>query len=336
MAQRKVMICGDLAWAHEECKQLFDGLAEVVRMDSQTRDDFLAGLKPGGKYAGTVGIYRHNTSADRIGVFDKPIVAALSEAGVKWVAHNGAGYDQIDVLECRAKGITVSNTPGAVDDATATTALFLLVSCLRHFSHAERSLRAGQWKTPLSAGKTHDLTGRTLGILGLGGIGLRLAHLVHAFPMEIVYHSRRPNPDAPSWCRYVERLGDFWGACDVLSVHVPLRPETVHLVGEKEIRKMRRGSIIINTARGKVIDEEAMIRALEDGHLSSVGLDVYPDEPNVNPRLLEFPQNALLPHMGTENQDSQRKMEVRALTNVRDFLVQGAGKDVVPEMVSKL
>jgi len=99
---------------------------------------------------------------------------------------------------------------------------------------------------------------------------------------------------------------------------------------------MKRGSVIVNTARGKVIDEEAMIRALDDGHLGAVGLDVYPDEPSVNPRLLTFPQNALLPHMGTENQDAQRTMEVRALTNLRDFLVDGKGKDVIPELRSKL
>ncbi|KAH7906805.1 D-isomer specific 2-hydroxyacid dehydrogenase [Hygrophoropsis aurantiaca] len=332
----RIMICGNLVWAHEDAQQLFNGIADLVVMDSKTRADFLANLKSGGKYEGTVGIYRHNTSADRIGVFDKEIVAALVPAGVKWIAHNGAGYDQIDVLECKAKGINVSNTPGAVDDATATTALYLIISCLRHFSRAERSLRALTWKTPISAGATHDVTGRTLGVLGLGGIGLRLAHLVHAFPMEVVYYSRHRNPDAPEWCRYIENLDDFYKATDVLSVHVPLREETVHIVGEKEIRKLKKGSIIVNTARGKVIDEDAMIRALEDGHLSSVGLDVYPNEPSVNPRLLDFPQNALLPHMGTENQDSQRKMEVRALTNLRDFLKEGKGKDLIPEMKSKL
>lgn len=268
-------------------------------MDSTNRADFLAGLKPGGKYDGTVGIYRHNTSAERIGVFDKEIINALAATGtVKWIAHNGAGYDQIDVLECAAKGeyragplpryrnffasltfprltlsrpltgINVSNTPGAVDDATATTALYLIISCLRHFSKGERSLHAGTWKTPLSSGDTHDLTGRTLGVLGLGGIGLRLAHLVHAFPMRVIYYSRNKVVDAPDWCEYVGSMEELYKQSDVLSVHVPLRDETVHLVGEKQIRAMKRGSIIVNTARGKVIDEEAMIRALEDGHVS--------------------------------------------------------------------
>jgi lactate dehydrogenase-like 2-hydroxyacid dehydrogenase len=168
--------------------------------------------------------------------------------------------------------------------------------------------------------------------------------------MRIVYHSRSKNENAPEWCEYYEKMEDMLKEIDVLSVHVPLRSDTEGLVGEKEIRTLKKGSIIVNTARGKVIDEEAIIRALEDGHvhcftlfhelqcidyslqLSSVGLDVYPDEPNVNPRLLEFPQLTLLPHMGTENQDSQKKMEIRALTNLRDYLTKGKGTDLIPEM----
>lgn len=335
--QPRILICGNLVWAHEEARQFFDGLADLVVMDSPNRADFLVGLTSGGKYDQIVGIYRHNTSADRIGVFDEEIIDALAETGtVKWIAHNGAGYDQIDVSRCANKGISVSNTPGAVDDATATTALYLVISCLRNYAWAEQSLRQGTFKSGLDPGRAHDVTGRTLGILGLGGIGLRLAHLVHAFPMRVVYYSRNKSANAPEWCEYIDNLEGLCRESDVLSLHVPLRNETVHLVGEKEIRTMKKGSIIVNTARGKVIDEEAMIRALEDGHLSSVGLDVYPNEPLVNPRLLEFPQNVLLPHMGTENQDSQRHMEVRALTNLRDFLRDGQGNDLIPELRSKL
>ena len=171
-------------------------------------------------------------------------------------------------------GITVSHTPGAVDEATATTALYLILSTLRHFSTAERSLRAGTWKTPISSGATHDLSTRTLGILGLGGIGLCLANFAHAFPMRVVYYSRHRVPDAPAWCVYVESVEALCQASDVLSVHVPLRDETVHLVGEREIRGMKHGSILVNTARGKVVDEEAMIRALEDGHVRLLPLFV--------------------------------------------------------------
>ena len=164
-------------------------------------------------------------------------------------------------------GIYLSNTPGAVDDATATTALYLLLGAIRQYSIAERSLRALEWKPAGLAAKTHDLTGRTLAILGLGGIGLRLAELVHAFPMRIIYHSRHQVTNAPEYCEYFANVEEMLAQTDVLSVHVPLREETVHLVGEKWIRALKPGAIIVNTARGKVIDEEAMIRALEDGHV---------------------------------------------------------------------
>ncbi|KAF8178586.1 hypothetical protein K438DRAFT_1266375 [Mycena galopus ATCC 62051] len=327
----RILICGKIVWADEDVKQLLGPIADVIYIDSPTRADFLQGFKPKGKYHDVVGIFRDNSSAEHIGFFDKEIVEGFSPS-VKWIAHNGAGYDQIDVLACKAKGITVSNTPGAVDDASATTALYLLISTLRQFAISERSLRDGKFKPPGLSAKTHDLTGHTLAILGLGGIGLRLAELAHAFPMRIIYHSRNKVAHAPAWCEYFVNVDDLLAEADVLSVHVPLRAETVGLVGEEMIRKLKRGAIIINTARGKVIDEDAMIRALEDGHLASVGLDVYPNEPEVNPRLLEFPNITLLPHMGTETQDSQRKMEVRALTNLKDFLTSGKGKDVVIEM----
>jgi len=116
---------------------------------------------------------------------------------------------------------------------------------------------------------THDITGKTLAILGLGGIGLRLAELVQSFPMRIVYHNRNKVANAPSYCEYFPNVEEMLAQADVLSIHVPLRKETEGLVGEKWIRALKRGAIIINTARGKIMDEEALIRALEDGHVSS-------------------------------------------------------------------
>lgn len=285
---------------------------------------------------------------------------ALRRVSIPLVSPLVLGARERILPDAISPGIRLSNTPGAVDDATATTALYLLISTLRQYSIAERSLRALKWKPEGLNTITHDITGRTLAILGLGGIGLRLAELVQSFPMRVIYHSRHRHPAAPSFCEYFENVEEMLAQADVLSVHVPLRPDTVGLVGEKWIRALKPRSVLINTARGKVIDEEALIRALEDGHvridlflvlglllralwdldcadnalllqLAAAGLDVFPNEPEVNPRLLEFPQVTLLPHMGTENQDSQRKMEVRALANLRDFLTIGRGKDLVPE-----
>lgn len=248
-----------------------------------------------------------------------------------------------------AAGIQVSNTPGAVDDATATTALYLVISAVRQYSVAERNVRAGKWKSGLIPAR--DPSTLTLAIFGMGGIGFRLAELARAFPMRILYHSRNPRADAPEWAEYFprERLNEMLAQTDVLSVHAPLKKETEGLVGEKEFRALKKGAIVVNTARGKVIDEAALIRAIKDGHvrttfswpladldtllqLGGAGLDVFPDEPHVNPELFELPTVTLLPHMGTETRDSQRKMEVRALQNLKDFFTSGSGKDLVPEL----
>lgn len=155
------------------------------------------------------------------------------------------------------------------NDATAVTALYLIISALRRFSVAERQLRAGEFEASRVTQGRRDPTVRTLAVLGMGGIGLRLAELVHAFPMRVVYHNRRPFAGAPERCEYygADRLDEMLGMADVLSVHVPLRKETEGLVNETMIRKLKKGAILINTARGKVVDEEAMLRALEDGHV---------------------------------------------------------------------
>lgn len=143
--------------------------------------------------------------------------------------------------------------------------MYLLISAVRQYSIAERNVREGKWKSGLAP--SHDPSAFTLGILGLGGIGLRLAHLAHGFPMRVIYHSRNPNPNAPEWAEYFPDREAMLRETNVLSIHVPLKKETEGLVGEKEIRTLRPGSVIINTARGKVIDEDALIGALKDGHV---------------------------------------------------------------------
>jgi len=250
---------------------------------------------------------------------------------LKWVAHNGAGYDQIDIDACKEKGFIVSNTPGAVDEGTATTALYLLISTARQFSISERNARSSNWKRGLKP--AHEPAALSLGILGMGGIGKRFAEMCHnAFGMKVYYHSRRRKENAPIWSEYISDLETFMASVDVVSVHIALKDETVGYVGEKQLRSMKGGSILINTARGKVVDENALIKVLEEGHLFAAGLDVYPNEPEINSRLFDFPNVTLLPHMGTETEESQHTMEIRALTNLLDFFVHGSGRDIVPEM----
>ncbi|EPT00460.1 hypothetical protein FOMPIDRAFT_1049780 [Fomitopsis schrenkii] len=329
IALPRIVICGNIEYAQHECDSLFKGVADVLVMNTLDSADLIEGMQPGGKYNGAVGLLRHWNGFER---FDRPLIDALPQS-VKFISSMGSGYDTIDIDACKGKGIVVSNTPGVANDATAVTALYLIISTLRRFSVAERQLRAGHFAASRTTLGRRDPTVRTLAILGMGGIGMRLAELVRSFPMRVVYHNRRPLAGAPEWCEYygADRLDEMLGMADVLSVHVPLRKDTEGLVDETMIRKLKKGAILINTARGKVVDEGAIISALEDGHLSGVGLDVFPEEPTVNPRLLELPNATLLPHLGGVSSDAQKVMEMRALTNLHDLVLGIDVADIIPE-----
>jgi lactate dehydrogenase-like 2-hydroxyacid dehydrogenase len=156
-----------------------------------------------------------------------------------------------------------------VDEATATTAVFLLLATMRRFSECEARLRAGSFPPPKHIeSNARDLSGKTIGILGMGGIGTTFVNLIRPFGMKMLYHNRKESATAPNDVEYKEDLYDMLRLVDVLVISIPLNDKTRGLVGEKEIRTMREGSIIVNTARGPIIDEEAMIRALQDGHVS--------------------------------------------------------------------
>jgi glyoxylate reductase len=162
----------------------------------------------------------------------------------------------------------VSNTPGAVDEGTATIGVFLLIASMRQLSVCEASVRKGGWVPKEVEGNARDLSGKTLGIVGMGGIGLTFVNFIRPFGMNIVYHNRKVNKDAPSDVTYVKDLYEMLKQVDVLYLSLPLNANTKGFIGDKEIRTMKKGSIIVNTARGGVIDEEAMIKALQDGHVS--------------------------------------------------------------------
>ena len=215
----------------------------------------------------------------------------------------------VDVAAASARGIQVSHTPAAVDDATATVGTYLAISALRQFYRAEQNVRSGKWKAGLNPAR--DPEGRTVGIIGMGGIGSALARRLLAFDMKIIYHNRNPISPAPSFpCEYVADVDDLLARADVISLNLPLNDKTKGSFGKAQFDKMKDGSVLINTARGAVVDEKAFIEALESGKLYAAGIDVYPDEPNVNPRLLEFDNITLLPHMGTETQDTQKKVSL--------------------------
>lgn len=230
-------------------------------------------------------------------------------SSLKSISHNGAGYDQIDVPSCTKRGIIVSNTPQAVDAATANIAIYLILGALRCSWIAESAIRKGLWRGESPLG--HDPDGLTLGILGMGGIGTATAQRASAFGFKLQYHNRSPvqgldksfstSAQVPKYVSFDELLE----TSDVISVHLPLGPATRKLISAKEIARMKKGVIIVNTARGLIIDENDLYNALEEGHVGSVGLDVYEKEPEVHAGLLKHPRAVLLPHIGTATVETQ-------------------------------
>ncbi|KAN0060621.1 hypothetical protein ACQY0O_007279 [Thecaphora frezii] len=323
----QVLICGTIVHAHDELKNDLGAVAEILQLDSPDRATFFKELADG-KYSKITAIYRHNDSASSIGFFDAELISHLP-ASLKSICHNGAGYDQIDVHAAKARGFHVSHTPSAVDDATADTAMFLVLSSLRQYYRAEKNAREGKWKSGLKP--AHDPENKVLGIIGMGGIGSALARRAAAFDMKIIYYNRNPNPNAAKEWEYVSSQEELLKRADVVSLNLPLNKETEKSFGKKQFDQMKDGAILVNTARGGVLDEEELIKALQSGKLSSAGLDVYPAEPKIDERLVAMENCILLPHMGTETCETQKKMEVQVFSSIKAVLETGKPTFLVKE-----
>ena len=235
------------------------------------------------------------------------------------VANVAVGYDNVDVAECTARGIRVTNTPGVLTDATADVAFGLLLSVTRRLGEAERLVRSGvrfRWgfETLLGTG----LQGRQLGVVGMGAIGAAVARRARAFGMSVVYHNRRPvAPEvaAELGARLVS-FDELLATSDVVSLNSPYTPETHHLIDAAALARMRPDAFLINTARGKLVDEAALVDALLAGTIAGAGLDVFEDEPNVHPGLLDLENVALAPHIGSATVETRTAMAVLAARNV--------------------
>jgi glyoxylate reductase len=242
---------------------------------------------------------------------------------LKYITHNGAGYDNIDIPACSDRGIEVSSTPVAVNDATADTALFLMLGALRQVTVPFLAVRKGEWR-----GKGfqlgHDPKKKVLGILGMGGIGKAVASRAGAFGMEIQYHNRRRLPEGEEkGAKYVS-FDELLQTSDVISLNLALNASTRHIISKPEFDLMKTGVVIVNTARGPIIDEAALVDALNEGKVFSAGLDVFEEEPKIHPGLLENERVVLLPHIGTATWETQRDMELLVLENLRSA-VEGKG-----------
>jgi glyoxylate reductase len=251
---------------------------------------------------------------DRI---DAPVLEA--GAALKVVANVAVGYDNIDVPAATQRGIVVTNTPGVVTEATADLTWGLLLSIARRIPEGDRYIRAGkwqEWKLLFLLGQ--DVYGQTLGILGMGRIGQAVARRAQGFGMRVLYHNRQPLAAAVE-----AELGATWvdlptllQQADFVSVHVPLSAANTHLIGAAELRMMRPTAYLINTSRGPVVDEMALVRALQEGWIAGAGLDVFEYEPQVPPAFFTLDNVVLVPHVGSASVATRTRMAVMAAENL--------------------
>ena len=245
---------------------------------------------------------------------------AVIEAGtdLKIIANAAVGYNNIDVAAARQRGIIVSNTPGVLTDATADLTWALILGITRRIGEGERLVRRGAWK-----GWTFDfmlgaeLRGKQLGIVGYGGIGRAVAKRGRAFGMRIAYTSRTPKDEPDAEPMPLDRL---LATSDVVSLHCPLTPETRHLIDQPALARMKRSAYLINTSRGPVVDEKALAWALRMRLIAGAGLDVFDEEPKVEPELLTLENVMLVPHLGSGTVETRTAMADLAVRNVAAVL----------------
>jgi glyoxylate reductase len=236
--------------------------------------------------------------------------------GLRAVCNVAVGFDNIDLAACASRGVLVTNTPGVLDDATADLAFALILAARRRLGEGERLLRAGEpWRWSMGFMVGHDLRSGRLGIVGLGGIGARVGARGRAFGMEIAYFGRGESPHAAELDAARLALDELLATSDVVSLHTPLTAETRHLIGARELGLMKPTATLVNTARGAVVDEAALAEALAGGWIANAGLDVFEDEPNVHPGLLELENVVLVPHIGSATVETRAAMAELAARN---------------------
>jgi glyoxylate reductase len=261
---------------------------------------------------------------DRI---DVAVLDAGANGGrLRVVANVAVGYDNIDVRAAQGHGIVVCNTPGVLDDTTADSAFLLILAASRLASTAEADLRSGRWQGwGVTQYLGRDVHGATLGIVGYGRIGRAVAARAAGFGMRVLHHARRPT-EAPG---YVADLDELLAQSDIVSLHMPGGAETHHLIDARRLALMKPTAVLVNTARGTVVDEVALADALHAGRLFAAGLDVYEREPLIDARLLSAPRTVLLPHIGSASQATRTRMATMATGAVAAVLAGETPANVV-------
>jgi len=234
------------------------------------------------------------------------------------VANVAVGYDNVDLEAAAERGVVVTNTPGVLDDATADLTMALLLAATRRVAEGDRLIRSGrEWTWGMGFMLGSGLRGKLLGIVGLGGIGARVAERARAFGIRVAYHSRHEAPAEVVAALAAERmpLEQLLAEADVVSLHCPLTPETHHLIGAAELAAMKPSAVLVNAARGPVVDERALAESLAAGTIAAAGLDVYEHEPRVEPGLLELDNVVLAPHLGSATVETRTAMAELAARN---------------------
>lgn len=263
------------------------------------------------------------TAVDRV---DAEMIA-IFPGSVKLIANIGVGTDNIDLRAAAARGIQVSNTPVVTED-TADLAMALILATCRRVNVAERCLRGNQW---LDAGLGSRVHGKTLGIIGFGAIGQAVARRAKGFDMPLCYWGprRKPEVEAATGAVWCDSLSSLLGRADIVSLHCPLNPATRHLIDAAALKQCKPGSVLINTGRGALVHEDALVDALKNGPLAAAGLDVFEFEPQVTPALLTMDNVVLTPHIGSATNECRIDMAMRLLANIEQFLTRGCPQDKV-------
>jgi len=256
-------------------------------------------------------------------VTDRIDAELIAQAGpdLRLIASFGTGTDHIDLAAAAARRIIVTNTPGVFTDDTADIAMQMIIGLPRRVREGIALVRRGEWSgwTPTSLLGV-KLAGKTLGIVGMGRIGQAVAHRARAFGLSVAYHNRKRLPDAAEQmfgARYVDTIDALVAESDILTLHCPSDADSRHMIDARRIALMKPGACLINTARGDLVDQDALIAALEDGRLGGAGLDVYPQEPAVDPRLLALPNVMTLPHIGSATREGRAESGHKVIANIR-------------------
>ncbi len=251
---------------------------------------------------------------------DKVDAALLAAAPhLRAVANIAVGYNNIDVPACTARGVMATNTPGVLDDSTADLAWALMLGAARRITEVERRVRAGEWTGwQLKQWLGVDVHHATLGIIGMGRIGQAIARRAAGFEMKVIYHNRnRIAPELERKCNATyASLDELLKQADFVVLQMPYNPQTHHLIGADQLAKMKRSAILINSTRGGVVDDAALVRALRDGTIRGAGLDVYENEPKLNPAFLKLDNVVLAPHVGSSTEATRKAMAMLAAQNL--------------------